>query len=159
MISKILQDYEKKVEIEELEKKVNKMWFYKINEDNIHPLYKPFKFYEDEILQKYEVERRGKFLSFGDKEMMFGKGFEKNKKKRVGKGLRGRRIKSKVNYVENYNEEDEGIDTEEDNNVREEGTSKALVHRKVESPTKRRRGIDTEADKAYGKGQETPLHA
>lgn len=70
----------------------------------------------------------------------------KIKKKKVGKGLIGKSIKFEVNCAEDYNEEDEGMDTEEEINVKEEGTSRVLVLKKVESLAKRRTGIDMETD-------------
>lgn len=71
----------------------------------------------------------------------------------------GKIIKYDINSTKEYNQEDEEMDMEEENNVKEEGTRKVLVHRKVESPAKRRRDNEMDADQDFGKGQETPLHA
>ena len=70
----------------------------------------------------------------------------KNKKKKVGKGSTGKSIKSEVNSIEDYSEEYDGMDTEEEINVKEEGTSRVLVFKNVENPAKIRRGIDIEVD-------------
>lgn len=63
----------------------------------------------------------------------------------------GKIIKSKVDSVEDYNEEDEGMDMKEENNVKEEVTSKVPIRRKVESPAKRR-GNEMDTDQDFGKG-------
>lgn len=78
------------------------------------------------------------------------------KKKKSGKGMEGR-IKHEVNLAEDYNEEEEGMEMDEEGNVKEVGTSKAQESRKDESLTKRRRGGDKEVEKAHGKGTKTKL--
>lgn len=81
-----------------------------------------------------------------------------SKKKKTGKGLEGR-IKPEVYSVEEYNEEEEGMEMDEEGNVKEVGTNKEKESRKDVISAKRRRGGDKEAEKAHGKGKETNLEA
>ena len=81
----------------------------------------------------------------------------KHKKKKTRKGSAGKSFKSEVNSTKDYNEEDEGMDTKDETVVKEESTSKVQAHKKVESSTKRRRGIESEANQDPSKGLETNL--
>ena len=67
----------------------------------------------------------------------------KKNKKNLGKGLKGRNIEPEVNSVEDYKEEDEGMETYDEDDVKEVGTSKVQVSKMDDSLTKRRRGGDT----------------
>lgn len=77
MIAKILQEHERKINEENLQKKVEEIWFYKVNDDNIHPIFKPFHFAEDELIKHFEHDKE-KYLLFGNKRMNFGIGFQKH---------------------------------------------------------------------------------
>ena len=57
MISKILREFDQKVQEKELKEKENKIWFKKINDDNVRPIYKPFNFYESKEIDVYFSER------------------------------------------------------------------------------------------------------
>ena len=67
----------------------------------------------------------------------------------------GKNVKTEVNSTDEYNE---GMGMEEDINVNKEVTSNDPVHRKVDSPAKKRRCNDTDADQDSSKGKDSPLH-
>ena len=71
MISKILSDYEKNLEETILSEKEQAIWFYKVNEDNIHPIFKPFNFAENKILCEYEHDKESR-LQINEKRITFG---------------------------------------------------------------------------------------
>ena len=50
MIARVLFEHRKKEEEDKLIERTKKMWFYKVNEDNIHPIYKPFTFKQNQII-------------------------------------------------------------------------------------------------------------
>lgn len=77
MISKILSEYERKREEKELKERETHMWFYKVNEDNIHPLYKPFNFGENEKITANKNDEENS-IQIGRKIITFGKNCQKN---------------------------------------------------------------------------------
>ena len=88
MISKILREFEKREQEKRLNKKLEKVWFKKINDDNVRPIYQPFKFYESiEINNHYQAKQKlNKNNDEYEKQMstmkttkiIFGKQYRKN---------------------------------------------------------------------------------
>jgi len=82
MISKILSEYERKEEEKILDEKNKEIWFYKVNDDNIHPVFKPFNFAENEKLEE-KKRREDKenteitIIQIGKKQIKFGKNSQK----------------------------------------------------------------------------------
>lgn len=75
------------------------------------------------------------------------------KKKKKSSKRKKRRIKQEVNFEEDYNDEEEGMEMEEEGNAKEVGISKAQERKKDDFQAKRRRG----GEKAHGKGKEITL--
>ena len=82
----------------------------------------------------------------------------KKRKKKPEKGLE-KRIKQEEESKDEYNDEEEGMDIDKEDNVKEEGPSKAQESRKVESSVKRKREGEKEAERACRKGKERIFEA
>ena len=102
MISKILNDFEKFQQEKVLIQKAEKVWFKKINDDNVRPLYKPFKFYECLEINEYYNDREKRKKNFEEYEkQMYSM---KNTKIIFGKQYRNNRIEQDIDGVFFVNE-------------------------------------------------------